>query len=381
MKQALLFALAFVALTPRTVWSMDEGKWESVVDARSARDARKMELETLTAKQNALLPEAVKGTNEAVDKAAACRKALTDAKRTAAAQALSTLPKPLAEGSTSTAILDALSQLKGALTQAMKEAAKLEGQDNAAGAAGGSAPTASTTPIGQLDEILEKVTKRHQQLASNDDQLKELNKALTKAEQEFKTALERFQAENGPAKTLPARIWPSRKLRCMTAYCFGGIDHTKYGIEPVLDLPFAITWSAAGGALGSYVNSHALNVEFNAGLRYWFAYDTASIMVYISRPVIQSTDPIQIPGSTFQHNPSAIRRPYPSLGIGLFGDLLLFGVSLDELRNGTAEQTKDPKYPAGDVLSRSLTVSIGLSFFNAARNAVDVRATSTGGSQ
>lgn len=194
--------------------------------------------------------------------------------------------------------------------------------------------------------------------------------AWKSADEAAKKALADYQDDTKPADFLSERLAGARRLRCMTAYCFGGHGGSKYAVEPVLDLPVGLVWAMGGGALPSYINSHTVNVEFNAGLRFWLGYDIMSVMVYFSRPLIVGDDPIHVSGSNYPFPPSAVHRPFPSFGIGLAGDVLLLGVSYDELRNGATDATRDMSYPANYVLSRSITFSLGFSLFNAAKNAV-----------
>lgn len=184
------------------------------------------------------------------------------------------------------------------------------------------------------------------------------------------------EANNKPSDdSLQSQLAPWTQFRCKVALCWGGDN--RYAIEPVLDIPVNLIWAAGHSALTDYINSNVVNLEFNAGLRFWFAHDIASIAVFISRPVIKSNEPIRVDGSDFSHSPSAVHRSYPSLGLGFFGDVLLIGVAYDVLRNGASEENQDPNYPPNAVLSRSLTFSLGFSFLNMARNQVGKTETET----
>jgi len=169
------------------------------------------------------------------------------------------------------------------------------------------------------------------------------------------------------AQSLAARLEEARKLRCKTALCFE--PSNAYAVEPVVDLPVSLVWAAGDGALATYYNSTPTSVEFNAGIRFWFAHDVVSVMVYVARPLLRDGDKIRIRGSRFEHGVSAVRRPFPSLGVGAFGDIVQLGVSYDELRNGSTASTRDPNYPAGAALSHAITFSLSLSPMNLARNA------------
>lgn len=189
------------------------------------------------------------------------------------------------------------------------------------------------------------------------------------AEDEYREALGKLADTTEKSKSLPAALMGATTFRCKMALCWGG-KGAKYAIEPVLDLPFSLTWSMGDGALPGYINSHVVNLEFNAGLRFWFAYDIASVAVFVSEPVIKSGDPILVDGSSFAHGSGSIHRSFPSVGFGFFGDALLLGVSYDVLRNGAADQNQDRNFPPNEVLSRSLTFSLGFSFLNLTRNQI-----------
>jgi hypothetical protein len=232
------------------------------------------------------------------------------------------------------------------------------------------AQPAEAPPGEKLKAISTAITDTKTKVDEQAAKLEKEEKALAAAEETYQKSRDAFDKGTGPSRYLAERLRAGRALRCLTAYCYGGVDGTKFGIEPVLDLPVGLVWSAGSGALTSYVNSHTVNVEFNAGLRFWVGYDIMSVSIYFSKPLITGSDSIRVAGSSFEHTPSAVHRPFPSLGLGFAGDVLLLGISYDQLRNGSTDGTRDRAYPANAVLSRSLTFSLGFSLFNISKNAL-----------
>lgn len=220
-------------------------------------------------------------------------------------------------------------------------------------------------------------TKIEERREEFDNKIALAEENLEQAERKFREKSESLGALSSlidelstPRTTLASRLIGTTSFRCKMALCWGGSSGRKFAFEPLLDLPVSLTWSMGDGALPGYINSHLVNLEFNAGLRFWFAHDAASIAVYVSEPIIKSSDPIRVDGSSFSHTAGAIHRSYPSLGFGFFGDSLLLGLSYDVLRNGAADENQDPNFPPNEVLSRSLTFSIGFSFLNMTRNQI-----------
>lgn len=226
------------------------------------------------------------------------------------------------------------------------------------------------TPEPKLDELSKAMEATKKEVDAEHAKLAPLENALAVAEAKRKSTADAFATTTGPSRYLAERLRAGRELRCVTAYCYGGVDGTKFGIEPVLDLPVGLVWSAGSGALTSYINSHTVNVEFNAGVRFWLGYDIMSVSIYFSRPLITGDDTIRVAGSSFEHSPDAVHRPFPSIGLGFAGDLVQLGISYDQLRNGGTASTRDPSYPANSVLSRSLTFSLGFSLFNLSKQAL-----------
>jgi hypothetical protein len=206
------------------------------------------------------------------------------------------------------------------------------------------------------------------------------NKAIDSAQNELDQKQRVLEAENiklsAPASKIAVRLASARQVRCRTAYCWGGHDGTEAAFEPLLDIPIGVSFALLeGGALASFANSNDLSLQFTAGLRFWFWNDIASIAIYVAKPVYLADSKVKVTGSDFEHPTTAIRRLGPSLGLGLFGDILFLRAGFDQLRNGATPGSADPRYPPNKVLSQAITVTIGIAPFTAARNAAGVIAT------
>jgi len=192
--------------------------------------------------------------------------------------------------------------------------------------------------------------------------------ALAAAALSGDSALETKHEPKAPpgSPTLQKALKKAREERCRFAICWAGTGGTKYALEPIVDLPVGLVFAVGNGSLSSFINGNKLNIEFNAGARLWLWYDAISLMLYYAAPVGGSDDTIRVPGSEFEHPASSVRRPFPTVGIGLFGDLIQFGFGVDQLVNGD-EGAGDPKYAPNEVISRSLTITMGFSTFLSAR--------------
>jgi hypothetical protein len=173
-----------------------------------------------------------------------------------------------------------------------------------------------------------------------------------------------------PVTRLADRLAGVRRARCATAYCWGGSDGRKYAIEPTVDLPIGMYWAAGGGSLASYINANNIKIHATAGLRYWFAYDAMSVGILLAQPELtESQTTIDFQDKTLAT--SQMRRPYPTLVVGLWGDILQVSVSYDELRN--AARSNDnyiQDYAANAVLARAVTFGVALNPVTAARNGI-----------
>jgi hypothetical protein len=182
-------------------------------------------------------------------------------------------------------------------------------------------------------------------------------------------------AADKPAKHLADRLAGVRRARCATAYCWGGTDGREYAIEPALDLPIGMYWSAGGGALANYVNANNIKIHASAGLRFWLAYDVISLGVLLAQPELtDSQKTIDFRDRTL--STSQLRRPYPTLVVGIWGDIVQLSVSYDELRNASRNsESYIPDYAANAVLSRTLTLGVALNPVTAARNGIGASVT------
>ncbi|HRG96615.1 MAG TPA: hypothetical protein PLR99_10220 [Polyangiaceae bacterium] len=177
-------------------------------------------------------------------------------------------------------------------------------------------------------------------------------------------------AENkasGPHEGFVDRMAPARKARCHTAYCSGGTDGTKYGVEPMLDLPIGASVSFGDSGLGAFANSADLSISFTAGVRFWMFYDLVSLSMFFGKPVFNGRSTIQLSGSGYEHPVSSIRRIGPSFALGLANDIVFIGGGYDVLINGSGT-SRDLNFGPNEVLSRALTLTLGLAPFTAVRN-------------
>lgn len=193
---------------------------------------------------------------------------------------------------------------------------------------------------------------------------------LEKARSARNTALEAYGASVANNTSLAARIAGSRRARCVTAYCWGGVTGDKYAFEPILELPIGLTWAVGNNTLSNHINSAGLDVRFNAGIRYWFQYDWASIGVLFFEPTLTSPRSVEFPSISEPLGSDAIRRPYPTLVLGIAADLILLTLSYDTLRNVTASGDHDPNYLPNEILARTYTFGLYLAPLTAARNGI-----------
>jgi hypothetical protein len=217
------------------------------------------------------------------------------------------------------------------------------------------------------------------------DKLKDLQADLDRMKkletQSFEAYRQAQQTEvlagDEPVKTIGDRLAGVRRARCATAYCWGGVDGRKFAVEPTVDLPIGMYWSAGGGALAQYVNANNIKIHAAAGLRYWFAYDAMSIGILLAQPELtEAQSTVDFKDKSL--STSQVRRPYPTLIVGVWGDIIQLSVSYDELRNpsrSSANYIQD--YPANAVLSRAVTFGVALNPVTAARNGVGASVSTT----
>lgn len=173
------------------------------------------------------------------------------------------------------------------------------------------------------------------------------------------------------------RLSRARKARCKTALCWGGSDSTELALEPIGEIPVGKTFTPdffrPRDGLAGFVNNHDVSLTLAAGMRFWFYYDVVSLSVYFSTPLLDGDATIRLDGSTFEHPFSRVRRPFPGIGIGLFGDIMWVGLDYNELRNGDSDMGRDPDYPRNAVIDRALTITVGIAPITLARTGLGAK--------
>lgn len=158
--------------------------------------------------------------------------------------------------------------------------------------------------------------------------------------------------------SLRSVLQKARTARCKTAICFG--EDNKWALEPLAELPIGSTfspWNGRSHPLGSYINNHTYSASLNAGIRFWLFWDWVSLATYFSAP-LTGDDTIRIPGSSYEFSSNRVKRPYPGIAVGLFGDIVWLGANIEELHNGDTDQSRDPTYARNAVIDRELTLTI-----------------------
>lgn len=174
-----------------------------------------------------------------------------------------------------------------------------------------------------------------------------------------------IEAERG---TFRAGFRAARNARCQTALCWG--PSNKFAFEPLAELPVGKTFALSHSGLARYINGTDVAVSFTAGLRFWSHWDWFSIAIYLSKPLVVNKDLIHVSGSTHEFNSSQIRRPYPGLAIGLFGDNLWISLDYDQLRNGNYGDQRAPEFRPNDIVSHTLTLSVAIAPVTGFRNGI-----------
>lgn len=222
---------------------------------------------------------------------------------------------------------------------------------------------------GSEDEVKRLESKRAEYSQAN-ERFENASRLVEARKESLNALLERkLSVVTKPNRSLPDRLRGAREVRCYTAYCWGG-DGTKYGIEPILDLPVGISWAIGNGALANYINANRVDVAVSAGLRVWFAYDVVSVGVLIARPSLNNQASIELEYSDVKFPRAAVNRPFPTLVLGLWGDVFAITASYDQLRNTDGSEAVDPNYLPNEVLSRAVVLGLSINPFTAVRNAV-----------
>ena len=138
--------------------------------------------------------------------------------------------------------------------------------------------------------------------------------------------------------------------------------------EPLAELPIGKTFGVPSSGLARYVNGNDIQVSFNAGVRFWMAWDWVSFAVYLSKPLLQGGDFIHVSGSKHEFATSQVRRPLPGLGVGLFGDMLWLSFDYDQLRNGNAGNLRAPEFPQNAIVSHAFTFTVAIAPMAGVRN-------------
>jgi hypothetical protein len=184
-------------------------------------------------------------------------------------------------------------------------------------------------------------------------------------------ALEAEASQPPASLQLERRLYGARRARCATALCWGGDDDTKHAIEPVVDLPISLYWALGNGSLANHINGNRLQLSVAAGVRYWFAYDVASVGLILAQPSLANDEPIRIAQSDQEFPSSAVSRPFPTLMLGFWGDVFMVTVSYDQLRNRRpGGGVVDESFRPGEVVSRTVTLGVSLNVVAATRNAI-----------
>lgn len=158
----------------------------------------------------------------------------------------------------------------------------------------------------------------------------------------------------------------ARRSRCATAICWG--PSYKFAFEPLAELPIGKTFGVPSSGLARYVNGNDIQVSFNAGVRFWMAWDWVSFAVYLSKPLLQGGDFIHVSGSKHEFATSQVRRPLPGIGVGLFGDMLWLSFDYDQLRNGNAGNLRAPEFPQNAIVSHAFTFTVAIAPMAGLRN-------------
>ena len=197
---------------------------------------------------------------------------------------------------------------------------------------------------------------------------KKESRAVRKCERAaiWKAQGERIDAEQGTFRSVMS---PARKARCATAICWG--PSNRWAFEPLAEIPVGKTFAFPGSGVGRFINGNGVDVRLDAGFRFWFAYDWVSLAVYLSTPNFAgSKETVRISGSSFEYPVSQVRRPLPGLAVGLLGDMMWVGFDYNQIRNGSTTSTQDRAFPANEIVSHALSISIAIAPLAGFRNGI-----------
>lgn len=149
-----------------------------------------------------------------------------------------------------------------------------------------------------------------------------------------------------------------REARCATALCWW--PDNFWGLEILAEAPLGASFALEPGRLGGFLDNNGFTVQLTAGIRMWTVWDYFSVSVYFSKLAFQSNDSaIRIPGYSYEHPTSSIRRPYPGVAVGLLADILWIAFDYNVLYNGNGSN-RDPHFGENSRLMSAWTVSIAL---------------------
>ncbi len=90
--------------------------------------------------------------------------------------------------------------------------------------------------------------------------------------------------------------------------------------------------------------------------------------MFLSKPIITQNEIIHVSGSTHNFTTSQVRRPFPGIGVGLFGDILWLSIDYDQLRNGNSGDLRAPEFRPNDVVSHTGTITLAIAPVAGIRN-------------
>lgn len=208
-------------------------------------------------------------------------------------------------------------------------------------------------------------------IEAKEEALADRKRELASAQEErrkFKSALAETMT-TAVSQSFTHRTAGIRRIRCLTAFCWGGSDGTKFAVEPILDMPVSMYWAAGESGLARHINATGLQLTIHAGVRFWFAYDKLSLGLILAEPELTKTARFGIDTSDKMFGPEAIYRPWPTLSLGILADVVSVSVSYDQLRNTDGTSAVDPQFRQNQVLSRTVTMGVSINTFTAMRNA------------
>jgi len=152
--------------------------------------------------------------------------------------------------------------------------------------------------------------------------------------------------------------------RCKLALCF---QHRKsgrlWGLEFLAEVPMGFTFSAhVNSSFGRFLNERPATISVKGGVRFIIPnLYFSSISAYMSTRDVTGFTAIKLDGNRFEYDPGSIRRPYPGVSVGLFGDLFWLGFDIEELRN--LGESPNPAFPVGATVARTITFTLAIPLY------------------